>query len=232
MTDNNSSGNDQSRRTFLKTAAVAGAALTVEALSPALYAAGSDAIKVGLVGCGGRGTGAAENVLQRRQGRQDRGPGRRLQEAPSRAAAAPWSGIAKKDEVKSCGNSVDLPEERCFVGLDAYKKVIDNPEVNYVILATPPGFRPLHIEAAVAAGKNMFTEKPVGTDGPGIKKVLDAYDVAQEEGAADRRRHPAPPPGRLHRDDQADPRRRHRRRHPAARATGTAAASGSTTATA
>src|SRR5215831_19239375 len=68
MTDNQSSGNGQSRRTFLKTAAVAGAALTVEALAPAVYAAGSDTIKVGLVGCGGRGTGAAENVLHSAKG--------------------------------------------------------------------------------------------------------------------------------------------------------------------
>ena len=66
-------------------------------------------------------------------------------------------------------------------GLDAYKKVIDSG-VNYVILATPPGFRPIHLEAAVAAGKNIFTEKPVGVDGPGIRKVLDAYEEAKKKG--------------------------------------------------
>src|SRR5262249_57612630 len=61
----------------------------------------------------------------------------------------------------------------------AYKKLIDNAEVNYVILATPPGFRPLHLQAAVSAKKHIFTEKPVGVDGPGIVKVFDAYKDAQ-----------------------------------------------------
>src|SRR5207247_1920327 len=85
---------------------------------------------------------------------------------------------AKDDKVKQLGNKVDLPEERCFAGLDAYEKVINMPGVNYVILATPPGFRPLHLQAAIAAGKNVFTEKPVGIDGPGIRKVLAAYEDA------------------------------------------------------
>src|SRR5262249_17367126 len=90
-------------------------------------------------------------------------------------------------------NTVDLPDERCFVGLDAYEKVINDPAVNYVILATPPGFRPPHLQAAVAAGKNIFTEKPVGVDGPGIRKVLAAYDESQKKGlciaAGTQRRH-------------------------------------------
>jgi predicted dehydrogenase len=90
------------------------------------------------------------------------------------------------------GNSVDLPEDRCFAGLDAYEKVI-NSDANYIILATPPGFRPLHLQAAVAAGKNIFTEKPVGTDIAGIRKVLAAYEEAQKKGlhiaAGTQRRH-------------------------------------------
>jgi predicted dehydrogenase len=191
MTDN-TSGNGQSRRTFLKTAAVAGAALTAEALAPAVYAAGSDTIKVGLVGCGGRGTDACGNVLHAADNVKIvalgdvfsghlKGCRKRLQDQ------------ANEDEIKKRGNGVDLPEERCYVGLDAYKKVINNPEVNYVILATPPGFRPLHIEETVNAGKNLFTEKPVGTDGPGIKTVLNAYDRSVEKGlhiaAGTQRRH-------------------------------------------
>jgi predicted dehydrogenase len=73
---------------------------------------------------------------------------------------------------------IDVPDERCFVGLDAYQKLLGLAEVNYVILATPPGFRPAHLEAAVAAGKNIFTEKPVAVDGPGIRSVLATYEKA------------------------------------------------------
>src|SRR5207253_3475610 len=95
--------------------------------------------------------------------------------------------------IQELGNGADLPKDRCFVGLDAYEKVINCPEVNYIILATPPGFRPLHIQAAVASGKNLFTEKPVGVDGTGIRKVLAAYEESLKKGmhivAGTQRRH-------------------------------------------
>src|SRR5262249_15946410 len=90
------------------------------------------------------------------------------------------------------GNSVDLPDERCFSGLDAYDKVIKS-DANYIILATPPGFRPLHMQAAVAAGKNIFTEKPVCVDGPGARTVPAAFEEANKKGtgtaAGTQRRH-------------------------------------------
>jgi predicted dehydrogenase len=185
---------EQSRRTFLKTAAVAGAALTAEALLPQVHAAGSDMIKVGLVGCGGRGTEACNNVLHAAKGVKIVALGD-VFSGHVKGARKHLTELAGRDEVKGAGNGVDLPEERCYVGLDAYKKVINCPEVNYVILATPPGFRPLHIEEVVNAGKNLFTEKPVGTDGPGIKKVLAAYETALKKGlkiaAGTQRRHQA-----------------------------------------
>ena len=88
---------------------------------------------------------------------------------------------------------MDLPKERCFVGLDAYQKLIDCPEVNYIILATPPGFRPYHLQAAVDSGKTIFTEKPVGTDAPGIRVVLEAAKKSEAKGqhvvAGTQRRH-------------------------------------------
>src|SRR5205823_3245953 len=94
--------------------------------------------------------------------------------------------------VKAQGNKVDLPESRCFVGLNAYQDVI-NAGVDMVILATPPGFRPLHIDAAVKAGKHIFTEKPVAVDGPGVRKVLAAAQEAKAKGlgivAGTQRRH-------------------------------------------
>src|SRR5205823_6879791 len=104
--------------------------------------------------------------------------------------------LAKNDEdVKKLGNKVEVPDDACFVGLDAYEKVLGSG-INYVILATPPGFRPLHLEAAVAAGKTIFTEKPVGVDGPGIRKVLAAYEESKKKNlaivAGTQRRHQAP----------------------------------------
>jgi len=173
-----------SRRDFLKNTAAAGAAAVAAHLSlaSAARAAGDDVIKVGLVGCGGRGTGAGENVLQSAKGvkivalgdafaNRLNGCRRRLED------------IAKNDEkIKELGNSVEV-EGRCFTGLDAFEHVLKT-DANYIILATPPGFRPTHLQAAVAAGKNIFTEKPVGTDTAGIRKVFDAYEEAKKKNLA------------------------------------------------
>ena len=84
-------------------------------------------------------------------------------------------------------------------------------DADYIILATPPGFRPEHLKAAVAAGKNIFTEKPVAVDGPGIRSVLETYEAGQGEEPGHRGRHAAPARQRLRRDDEAHPRRGHRR---------------------
>src|SRR4029079_12231966 len=79
--------------------------------------------------------------------------------------------------------AIDVPDDRAFTGFDAYQKVLAS-DANYIILATPPGFRPTHLAAAVDAGKNIFTEKPVAVDGPGIRKVLEVYDKAKAKGLA------------------------------------------------
>ena len=180
------------RREFLKTGAVAAGAL---ALSANVHAAGSDMIKVGLIGCGGRGTGAAHNVMNSAKGVSIVALGDVFKDQLSNCRGS-LNDLAKDKKIKELGNTVDLPEDRCFVGLDAFDKVINSQAVNYVILATPPGFRPIHIQAAVAAGKNLFSEKPVGVDGTGIRKVLQAYEDAQKKGlkvvAGTQRRHQAP----------------------------------------
>ncbi|MFO0876145.1 MAG: Gfo/Idh/MocA family oxidoreductase [Gemmataceae bacterium] len=177
------------RRDFLKTSA--GTALTAGILAAGgAHAAGSDEIKVGVIGCGGRGSGAAEDVLNAAPGVTIHALGDAF---PDRAEGLKrrLENVGKTEEIKAKGNKVDIGS-RVFVGLDAYKQVIDSG-VNYVILATPPGFRPLHIEAAVSAGKNLFTEKPVGVDGPGIRKVLAAYEDARKKklgvAAGTQRRH-------------------------------------------
>ncbi|HEV3261424.1 MAG TPA: Gfo/Idh/MocA family oxidoreductase [Gemmataceae bacterium] len=183
------------RREFLKTTTIAAAGTAVAAnlsiLSNA-YAAGSDEIRVGVVGCGGRASGAAENVLHAAPNVKIVAIGD-VFKFRANDMRSHLRDLAERDEtVKKLGNSVDLPEERCFVGLNAYKHVL-NAGINYVILATPPGFRPVHLEAAVAAGKNIFTEKPVGVDGTGIRKVLAAYEEAKKKGlgvgAGTQRRH-------------------------------------------
>src|SRR5207302_4684310 len=90
--------------------------------------------------------------------------------------------VAKEEKIKSLGNKVDVSDDRCFIGFDAYEKVIAC--CDYIMLATPPGFRPIHLAAAVAAGKNIFTEKPVATDATGIRKVLDAYEESKKANLA------------------------------------------------
>ncbi len=161
----------QNRRDFLKTAGVGAAALGAAAIVNNAYAAGSDEIKVGLIGCGGRGTGAAENCIQ-----------------SSKNVKVVTLGDVFDDRLGGCRkfltsrykDHADLPDDRCHVGLDAYEKVLKE-NIDLVILATPPGFRPLHLEAAVKAGKNIFTEKPVAVDGPGIRRVLAAAEEAKKK---------------------------------------------------
>ena len=180
--------NDSSRRDFLQ--AGTAAAVTATLFSSGAYAAGSDEIRVGIIGCGGRGTGAGQDVLRAAKNVRIVAMGDAFADrlAGSRRHLEKF---AKEDDAGIGDNKVDV-EGRTFVGLDAYEKVIGT-EANYIILATPPGFRPLHIEATVKAGKNLFTEKPVAVDGTGIRKVLAAYDAAKDKklcvGAGTQRRH-------------------------------------------
>jgi predicted dehydrogenase len=193
MSNNTNPG--ASRRDFLKSATVAaGAAVATQLTLSSVHAGGSDVIKVGLIGCGGRGNGAAEDVLRSAKGVTIHAVGDVFQFQADGARNRLTNLVSRDNQIKELGNTVDV-DGRCFSGLDAYKQVIDSG-VNYVILATTPGFRPIHLQAAVAAGKNIFTEKPVGVDGPGIRKVLEAYEEAKKKGlhiaAGTQRRHQLP----------------------------------------
>jgi myo-inositol 2-dehydrogenase / D-chiro-inositol 1-dehydrogenase len=159
------------RRTFLKTAtaaAVGGAVASGLDLVPGAYAAGSDEIRVGLIGCGGRGTGAARNVLAAAKGVRIVAMGDTFKDRLD---------DSKKSLAEKTAGAFQISEDRCFVGLDAFEKVLAT-DANYIILATPPGFRPQHLKAAIAAGKNVFTEKPVAVDAPGIRQVIQLADEA------------------------------------------------------
>jgi len=164
-----------SRRDFLKgsvaSAAVIGAGTM--GLMPGAWAAGSDTIKVGVIGCGGRGTGAAFDCL-------NADPGVKIVAL----------GDLFKDRLDGClgrltgdeklKERVDITPDRCFTGFDNYEKVIDCG-VDMVILATPPGFRPAHVKYAVDKGKHIFMEKPVAVDAPGVKLILEAGEIATQK---------------------------------------------------
>jgi len=178
------------RRDFLKigaATAVTSALLT----STGAYAAGNDDIKVGIIGCGGRGTGAGADVLRAAKGVTIWALGDAFDDRVKGAQRRLENEAKDNEDVKKLGNKVNV-SGRVYTGLEAYRQVIDSG-VNYVILATPPGFRPLHIEAVVNAGKTLFTEKPVAVDGPGIRKVFEAYEMAKKKGlgvgAGTQRRH-------------------------------------------
>ncbi|MBX7165609.1 MAG: Gfo/Idh/MocA family oxidoreductase [Pirellulales bacterium] len=163
-----------SRRTFLKHTAVTAATTALAsrvAFPGGAHAASSDVLKIGLIGCGGRGTGAAANALAADQNVKLWAMGDTFSDRLESSLA----NIRKEAAAK-----VDVSPERCFVGFDAYQQVIDSG-VDVVVLATPPHFRPQHLAAAVAAGKHVFAEKPVAVDGPGVRSVLATVEEAKKK---------------------------------------------------
>jgi myo-inositol 2-dehydrogenase/D-chiro-inositol 1-dehydrogenase len=155
------------RRTFISTTSAA----AVAALSATRFAhaQGSDTLKIALVGCGGRGSGAASQALKV--------PGIRLV-AMADAFKDRLDGAVKVLKQEH-GDKVDVPVDRQFVGFDGYKQAIALADV--VILATPPGFRPMQFEEAVKQGKHVFAEKPVATDAPGVRRFLAAAEEAKKK---------------------------------------------------
>jgi predicted dehydrogenase len=163
-----------SRRTFLKqsTAALATGGATLS-LARSAYAGGDDLIRIGLIGCGGRGTGAAAQALQADKNVKLVALGDAFADQLQRS-------LSNLKQVKKIADRIDVSDDACFVGFDAYQKVIDSG-VDLVLLATPPQFRPQHLAAAVKAGKHVFAEKPVAVDAPGVRKVLDACAEAKKK---------------------------------------------------
>lgn len=165
-----------SRRRFVQSAAATTAAI---AAIPrfAVGAQPDRPLKVGVIGCGGRGKGAARNAM----------------DAAPNVTVTALADIAR-DRLDDCnrfiGGSVD--DKHCFVGHDAYKKLLDT-DVDYVIEATPPYYRPAHFEAAIAAGKHVFMEKPVGVDPVGVRRIMAAGREARSKNlsvvAGTQRRH-------------------------------------------
>lgn len=176
---------NRSRREFLhhSATALAGGALLTTAHESAAQAAGDRELKVALVGCGGRGTGAAVQALStygkvRLWAMADAFEDQLTRSHKSLTAGGKFSQSPGAD---APADRVSVPPERRFIGLDAYRKVMALPEVDVVLLTTPPGFRPAQFEAAVRAGKHVFMEKPVATDVHGIKRVLAAAAEAKRK---------------------------------------------------
>ncbi len=173
-----------SRRGFLQgSAALALGSAAAESASARVHAGGSDEIKIALIGCGGRGTGAAVQALNT-EGKVTLWA---MADAFEDRVEASYKQLtqgarySQSPEAGSQQDKVNVPPERRFAGLDAYRKVMALDEVDVVLLTTPPGFRPTHFKAAVDAGKHVFMEKPVATDAPGIRKVLAAAKEADRK---------------------------------------------------
>jgi myo-inositol 2-dehydrogenase / D-chiro-inositol 1-dehydrogenase len=182
-----------SRRAFVQTTAAATAGLVIPRSLHAAYAAAppGDVIRIGVVGCGGRGTGAARDAMRGSENVQIVALGDLF---PDRIASARANLAKAVAENAALAPKYKVTDERCFTGFDAYQKVIDSG-IDLVILATPPGFRPPHLAAAVAAGKHIFTEKPVAVDAAGIRSVIASAEAAKQKGlgvvAGTQRRHDA-----------------------------------------
>ncbi len=169
------------RRDFIKTSAFAAASVTAMGFPSVVLGQAKKPINACVIGVGGRGRGAGQNFLE-----------------AAKIAGVEGKIVALADAFPGpmgYGDdaSVNVPANRRFVGLDAFDKAIHTPGVNYVILATPPGFRPPYFRAAVEAGKNVFMEKPVAVDGPGCRIMYATAEVAKQKNlkvaAGTQRRH-------------------------------------------
>jgi predicted dehydrogenase len=163
------------RREFLK----ASAGVTIGAIATGLpahafvHAQGSDKLRVGLIGCGGRGTGAARDASFADKGVEIYALGDLFRDKLD----------ACRQNLQSLGEAFNVSNDRCFTGFDNYKGVIASG-VHVVILATPPAFRPLHFQAAVEAGKHVFMEKPVAVCPAGVRMIIEAGEKAKQKGLA------------------------------------------------
>ncbi len=160
-----------SRRSFIKTTSLAA---TVGSLSVArsAHAAGDDVLRVGLIGCGGRGTGAAVNALAADPNTKITALADVFDERLRISQAA----LQKRDPARA-----RVPDDHCFTGFDAYQKLIASG-VDVVLQAEPPHFRPRHLQACIDAGKHVFCEKPMAVDAPGVRSLMASAAAADRKG--------------------------------------------------
>jgi len=163
-----------SRRDLLKTSATVGAVVAASGISTRAFAAGNETIQVALVGCGGRGTGAAANALETQQG-----PVKLVAMADVFENRMSQSYNALNGRYS---DKMDVPEDRKFIGFDGYQKAMNCLKPgDVVILTTPPAFRWVHYKYAIDKGLNVFMEKPVTVDGPTSRKMLELNELAKDK---------------------------------------------------
>lgn len=162
------------RREFLTRSAVLAAAPAAAGLviPRSVHAAGSDRLRIGLIGCGGRGCGAAASALAV-------DPAAQLTAVAD--AFADRTDFARNTLKKKYDDQVAVDDAHCFSGLDAYRQLLASGSVDVALLVEPPHFRPIHVEACIEAGAHVFAEKPMGVDAPGVRRLLAAGDKAKEK---------------------------------------------------
>lgn len=176
-TDDQVENNRISRKEFVKASSLAAGGLMVGSLpfSGRAQPAGAATLRVALVGCGGRGTGAARQALSTGEGVQLVAMADAFQDRLDESYETLTKVFADTGPEK-----INVPEAHKFTGFGGYKEAMALADV--VILATPPGFRPYHFEEAIDAGKHVFMEKPLATDAPGVRKVLEVGEKADQKG--------------------------------------------------
>ncbi|MEX2309289.1 MAG: Gfo/Idh/MocA family oxidoreductase [Pirellulales bacterium] len=208
-TPNHPTNHELSRRSFIQGSSVAVAGALTALRAPHVHASFLEkdpGVKIGLIGCGGRGTGAVLNAVgaavksiypEKGYHTEDVAEGATVERTDIQVLAL---ADLFEERLDRCHRNLarlglNVPEDQCFLGFDAYQKLLAHPEINYVILATPPHFRPAHLKAAIEAGKNVFMEKPAAVDVPGVKTVIEAGQLAAEKklgiAAGTQRRHSA-----------------------------------------
>jgi myo-inositol 2-dehydrogenase/D-chiro-inositol 1-dehydrogenase len=196
---------ETSRREFICHASMGLASATALSCVPAVHVDGNEGeIRIGLIGCGGRGTGAVldalgadRNTIYPKSGyhTEDVAEGAKVEKKTIRvvALADVFENRLERCRAQMAKLGFNIEPEYCFTGFDAYQKLLAVNDVNYTILATPPHFRPLHLQAAIEAGKHVFMEKPVAVDVPGVRQVMAAGEMAARKGlgiaAGTQRRH-------------------------------------------
>jgi predicted dehydrogenase len=168
--------NSSTRRSFLKESTLTLAGTALAGQLSGVHAGGNDVIRVGLIGCGSRGTGAAGQAL-------NADPNVKLIAMGDVFADRLQDSLKTLQDDEAIAKKIDVRDDHCFVGFDAYKQVLATP-VDVVLLTTPPHFRPLHFKAAVDAGKHVFVEKPVAVDAPGVRAVMATAEEAKRKNLA------------------------------------------------
>jgi predicted dehydrogenase len=174
MKDDNKTKRGMSRRDFIKATSAVSLAAAVSGVGP-VFAQGSDKLRVGLIGAGGRGTGAAMDCVHSSPNVVITAIGDLFKDR--------WEGSLNQLQARLPKESVAVTPDSCFDGFDGYKKVLAS-DIDMVILASPPHFRAKHLRAAVEAGKHVFMEKPVAVDPVGVRSVIESAEMARQKGLA------------------------------------------------